>query len=89
MADTANNPHQLVRSRYAIFEKKGVFGIVALAITPSINLVGRNDPRSNHPVTHKAFQTPADPEHWFEEYTIATVSENGWNIVYNGQRNFG
>lgn len=91
MPDTdTNNPNQLLRSRYAIFEKKGVFGVVALSITPSINLVGRFDPRSTQqPNTYKAFETPTQAEHWFTEYAIASVSDNGWNIIYNGQRNYG
>ncbi len=84
-----NQPH-ILRSRYAIFEKDGVFGVVALAITPIQNVVSRHDPRTpQHPITYKGFATPAEAEHWFEESTIASVSDNGWKIVYNGQRNFG
>lgn len=79
----------ITRSRIALFEKDGIFGIVSLAITQNVNVVGRMDPRQQEPVTFKAFETPALAEHWFEEYIIATVTENAWSLAYNGPRNFG
>jgi len=87
MPDTAEN--HLIRSRYAIFEKDGIFGMVALAITPSVNVVSRFDPREKHPTTFKGFGTEAEADRWFQEYTIATVTDNGWRLAYLGPRNFG
>lgn len=80
MPDTASNPHQILRERYSIFEKDGVFGLVALGITPSVNVVARYDPRVKPTNSFKGFETPAQAEHWFEEYTIATVQNNLWTI---------
>ena len=78
-----------MRSRVAIFEKNGIFGLVALAISQTYNVVSRNDPRLDKPVSYKSFETPALADHWYDEYVIATVTENGWSLGYNGPRNFG
>ncbi len=77
----------VIKQRVAIFQKGEHFGIVAMAISPSINLVSRNDPRLEIPVSYKAFATPAEAKNWFEEYVIATVSENAWSIAFNGTPN--
>ena len=79
--------HTIIRSRVAIIEKNGIFGLLTLDITRKANLLGRLDPRLAEPINHKAFETPAEADHWFNEYVIATVSENGWSVVFNGERN--
>lgn len=84
-----DNPHQILRSRVAIFRKGELYGLIALAITPTQNVVSRLDPRANPAVTYKGFETPTQADHWFEEYVIATVSENHWSVAYNGPRNLG
>lgn len=85
-----DNSNQILRSRVAIFRKGELYGLIALAITPTQNVVSRLDPRDQEqPVTYRGFETSAQADHWFEEYVIATVSENHWSVVYNGPRNFG
>lgn len=81
---------EIRRSRYAIFEKNANFGVIGLAITAEHNVVGQNDPRcDNRPFKYKSFETEQEASHWFNEYVIATVSENGWKLLYSGDRNIG
>ncbi len=78
----------ILRRRVTIFEKNGIYGAVALAITADVNMVSRYDVRlGRNPLKHKAFETPAEAEHWFDEYVIATVTENAWTVAWTGTPN--
>ena len=81
-------PHTIIYARHALFEKEGFTGQIALACLPTHNFVAIDDPRTKGRVT-KRFATRQEAERMFEEYVIATVTENGWKLIYNGARNQG
>jgi len=79
-------PHTVIYARHAIFEKEGFTGQIGLACTPVHNFVAIDDPRTKGKLT-KRFATRAEAEKIFEEYVIATVTDNGWKMIYNGRGN--
>ena len=81
-------PNTILFARTAIFEKNGLTGSIHLAITPSINAVACVDPREPLP-RRKSFETREQAVHWFNEYVIATTTDNAWKLLYNGPRNVG
>lgn len=81
-------PHTIIFARHAIFEKEGFTGQIGLVSTPVHNFVSIDDPRTKGKLT-KRFATRAEAEKMFEEYVIATVTENAWKLIYNGPRNVG
>lgn len=79
------------KHRVAILTKEGVagFGFISLIVNDRFNLVTNKDPRKEgSPPIGKLFDTPANAEHWFEEYVIASITENGWQVAWNGRPNF-
>lgn len=81
-------PHKIIYARHAIFEKEGFTGQIGLVCLSAHNFVAIDDPRTKGRVV-KRFPTRQEAERMFEEYVIATVTENGWSLVHNGVRNHG
>ena len=88
MCNFTPSPHTITFTRTAIFEKDGMYGSIHLAITPTVNAVTCVDPREPQP-RRKSFETPSQATHWFNEYVIATTTDNAWKLIYNGSRNTG
>lgn len=78
----------IIFARHAILAKGGHLGQIALACSEKTNLVSMADPRRNIR-NSKTFATREEAEHWFDEYVIASVTDNGWRLIYNGARNQG
>lgn len=83
-----SGPNTIIYARTAIFEKDGITGSIHLAITPSVNAIVCVDPRENTP-RRKSFETRDLAQHLFDEYVIATTTDNAWKLLYNGPRNIG
>jgi hypothetical protein len=85
-------PNQIRTHRVAIFRCTHVphkYAIVACTTTAQHNVIGIDDPTADPVRRHLSYETPELARKHFDEMIIASVSDHGANLVYNGARNLG
>ncbi len=77
----------LVDVRTVIMAKEDMIALLGLKTSPQGGLIIRVDPRENQPAA-QTYDDPATAANWFTR-SLATSRRNGWQIIFDGEPQYG
>lgn len=73
--------------RTVIMAKEDMIALLGLKTSPQGGLIVRVDPRENRPAA-QTYDDPAAATTWFTR-SLATSRRNGWQIIFDGEPQYG
>lgn len=70
-----------------IFEKEEFYGVIARDFLDLVDLIGKSD-NKNRQISKKPFTDIQESDLEYKK-TLQLTHQNGWNLVYRGERNWG